>query len=584
MESYQHNKDKHLALVNSVQELLDKGVLEEIFQQNSPGYYGRLFLRPKPDGTWRKIIDLSGLNDFILNPSFRMETVMSVQSSLRKGMWVASVDLTDAYYHVPIRKSYRKFLRVALLGRVFSFRAMPMGLNIAARIFTKIIAQLMKFLRQEGIMIHYYLDDWLIKADSPQVLSRHVQRVLQVCQFLGLQINYNKSELSPVQVIIYLGVEFNLVEGIARVPWKRIRALQDSIRSILRKGGATAREWASVLGQSASMIHQVVLGALHRRPIQKFLQLRWRQEEGNWEEWIQANHEVTIAMEWWLVDDHVRRGVELLPFNPDLSLYTDASFTGFGASLGNQQLAGVWSLQEQRLHSNNKELMAVIRAVLHFKEQLRSRQVLICSDNSATISQINHQGGTRSWALTDLTWRLWEIFDQLQCRVWARHIPGRLNVEADWLSRKGQVIPSEWSLHPQALEEIWHQWGVPHIDLFATRLNSKLPLFVSPFPQEGAWAVNAFSIEWKGALFYAFPPWVILHEVIQKIWDNQSEVILIAPTWSTRVWYPLLIKMTIQDPIPLPQWEDLLMQPQSGRMHMDLGSLSLQAWRLSGRH
>ena len=61
----------------------------------------------------------------------------------------------------------------------------------------------------------------------------------------------------------------------------------------------------------------------------------------------------------------------------------------------------------------------------------------------------------------------------------ARHIPGCLNVMADLLSRSNQVQSTEWSLHPQVFKQICQKWFTPHVDLFATHLNHKLPLRVS---------------------------------------------------------------------------------------------------------
>ncbi len=51
----------------------------------------------------------------------------------------------------------------------------------------------------------------------------------------------------------------------------------------------------------------------------------------------------------------------------------------------------------------------------------------------------------------------------------ARHIPGKLNVLADSLSRKDQILPTEWSLHPAVFSKICSVFGVPQYDLFATR-------------------------------------------------------------------------------------------------------------------
>ena len=61
----------------------------------------------------------------------------------------------------------------------------------------------------------------------------------------------------------------------------------------------------------------------------------------------------------------------------------------------------------------------------------------------------------------------------------ARHIPGRLNVVADKLSRLGQTIQTEWSLLPEVFQTICSKWHQPQIDLFATRFNNKLPLYVT---------------------------------------------------------------------------------------------------------
>ena len=77
-----------------------------------------------------------------------------------------------------------------------------------------------------------------------------------------------------------------------------------------------------------------------------------------------------------------------------------------------------------------------------------------------------------------------------------------LNVMAD-LSRSNQVQSTEWSLHPQVFKQIYHKWFTPHVDLFATHLNHKLPLYVSPIPDPKAWDIDALNINWTGLTAYA---------------------------------------------------------------------------------
>ena len=95
----------------------------------------------------------------------------------------------------------------------------------------------------------------------------------------------------------------------------------------------------------------------------------------------------------------------------------------------------------------------------------------------------------------------------------ARHIPGRLNVIADKLSRHNQVIQTEWCLSQQVFNRLCSNWGQPQIDLFATRFNHKLPKFVSPVPDSTAWAVDALSLSWSNLDVYAFPPVSLLSQV-----------------------------------------------------------------------
>ena len=93
---------------------------------------------------------------------------------------------------------------------------------------------------------------------------------------------------------------------------------------------------------------------------------------------------------------------------------------------------------------------------------------------------------------------------------------GCLNVMADLLSRSNQAQSTEWSLHPQVFKQICQKWFTPHVDLFATHLNHKLPLYISPVPDPKAWDIDALNINWTGLTAYAYPPTALLHRVIQN--------------------------------------------------------------------
>ncbi|KAJ8039201.1 Ecotropic viral integration site 5-like [Holothuria leucospilota] len=96
------------------------------------------FLAPKKPNPWRPILNLKPLNKlYFATKRFRMETLASIIPTLVEGMWAISIDLKDAYLHVPIHPLYQRFLAFRYRGVVYTFRALPFGLATAPRVFTR---------------------------------------------------------------------------------------------------------------------------------------------------------------------------------------------------------------------------------------------------------------------------------------------------------------------------------------------------------------------------------------------------------------------------------------------------------------
>ena len=65
-------------------------------------------------------------------------------------------------------------------------------------------------------------------------------------------------------------------------------------------------------------------------------------------------------------------------------------------------------------------------------------------------------------------------------------------------------------------KQICQKWFTSHVDLFATCLSDKVPLYVSPVPDQNAWDIDSLNICWSGLTAYAYPPMALLHRVIKK--------------------------------------------------------------------
>ena len=95
-------RQKDQALATCIQSLLSKNAIERVENVKSLLFYSRLFLVPKPHQRWRPVIDLSRLNTFLHVEKFKMETPETIRTSLIPGEWVSSINLSDAYLHIPI--------------------------------------------------------------------------------------------------------------------------------------------------------------------------------------------------------------------------------------------------------------------------------------------------------------------------------------------------------------------------------------------------------------------------------------------------------------------------------------------------
>ncbi|XP_069588445.1 uncharacterized protein [Ranitomeya imitator] len=212
--------------------------------------------------------------------------------------------------------------------------------------------------------------------------------------------------------------------------------------------------------------------------------------------------------------------------------------------------------------------------------QLRGKDVRILSDNTTTVAYLNRQGGTRSETLMSSATEILNLAESHLTSLTALHIRGENNQQADFLSRH-TLKQGEWCLNQQIFRDIVSLWGQPQIDLFATRRNKKVRKFASLSLADHPDILDALQAPWQFSLAYAFPPIILLPQVIRKIRTEGARVILIAPFWPKRPWFSWLQTMSISDPWVLPSTPSLLFQGPF--FHPQVDSLHLTAWNLRGR-
>ena len=579
--TYRAGSPRAQALRQEVEAMLAKGALE-IARDPGPGFYSRLFLVEKATGGWRPVIDLSHLNDFVQLTPFKMETVASVLLSVREGDFLASLDLKDAYFQIPIHGSSRKLLRFMSEGTVYQFKALCFGLSTAPQVFTRVFAAVSAWAHARGIRLLRYLDDWLVLSSSEKKAKESIRELLSFCRTLGIVINEKKSDLVPSQSAKYLGMTIDTGAGKVFPSLARVEKFLAVAERFCSMQSPPAQLWQVILGHLASLERLVPHGRLRMRSLQWHLKSQWSPESDPPSLPVALPEEARRDLSWWMVRDHLLVGVRFGTPAPDLHLYSDASSSGWGAHLLDQNVSGVWSAQEKLLHINLLEMKALFLALQAFQEDVAGHHVTAMCDNSTVVAYVNKQGGTVSRPLCLLTSRLLRWTESFDVHLEARYLPGESNVLADVLSRRGQVVGTEWSLHPQVARALLRTWGNPSIDLFATCLNAKLPLYCSLVPDPQAVFEDAFRHPWDDLDLYAFPPFALVGRVIARVQQSSRVAMtLVAPLWPEKEWFADLLLLLTQPPLVLPCWDRLLRQPHCNLFHQGAHALNLHAWRLS---
>ena len=154
----------HLVIQKEVDELLAKGAIE--LSSGGARFYSSVFVVPKHTGGLRPILNLKRFNRYMHIPSFKMPTLKTVWQLIQQGDYAFSIDLQDAYLHVPIVKHHCRFLRFVWHNVPYQF-ILPFGLATAPRVFTSLTKPILFLCHHKGL--HIWMISWSLFALSGQV-------------------------------------------------------------------------------------------------------------------------------------------------------------------------------------------------------------------------------------------------------------------------------------------------------------------------------------------------------------------------------------------------------------------------------
>ena len=115
---------------NEILSLINKGVIIRSAHEHGE-FISPIFLCDKRDGSFRMILNLKTLNQYVEYNHFKMETIWTAVSMMKPGCYMATIEIKDAYYCVPINKVHQKYLKFKWKGTLYQFTCYPNGLQMS---------------------------------------------------------------------------------------------------------------------------------------------------------------------------------------------------------------------------------------------------------------------------------------------------------------------------------------------------------------------------------------------------------------------------------------------------------------------
>ena len=287
---------------------------------------------------------------------FKMDTLKDAIRLMKPNCYMASIDLKDAYYSVPINKSHQKYLKFMWNNVLYAFTCFPNGLAFCPRKFTKLLKPVYSTLRQLGHVSSPYIDDSFLEGDDYQSCLE------------------------------------NLVDTI-----KLLHSLD-----LLHHKSPTIRVLSQVIGYIISTFPGVMFGPLFFRHLERDKTCSLQQNHGNFDAVVSLSHSSQQELSWWIENasdsyNAVSHG------KPDITLTTDASLTGWGCVIGDDsRTRGLWTQEESLNHINYLELLAVYLSLKSFVNFVTGKHVKVLIDNITALSDNNHMGTSKSVARNEL--------------------------------------------------------------------------------------------------------------------------------------------------------------------------------------
>ena len=251
-----YSESETVLIESEIRKLISKGAVTEVSPCDNE-FISTVFLVPKKTGDFRPVINLKLLNQFVEKIHFKMENIHMALNCISPWDFMVSIDLKDAYFSVPIFQPHRRYLRFLWNFKRYEFTCLPFGYSLAPRVFTKLFKPIIAYFRFLGFRVVIFIDDLILIASSYHECLQQLEILKSTLCELGFTVNVEKSQLVPVNEILYLGFLINSIATTLHLPAEKLMKIVSACKDLLAKHQPSVRDVAKVTGLLVSALPAV---------------------------------------------------------------------------------------------------------------------------------------------------------------------------------------------------------------------------------------------------------------------------------------------------------------------------------------